>query len=314
MARETHFSADGDGSSETEPAAGGDTKWARPLGPGLHILSTPIGSAGDLTLRGLAALRSAEILVCEDTRVLRKLMEIHGVPLEGRPMIAYHEHNAARRRPAILDHLSGGRSVLFASDAGTPLIADPGFKLVAQAQEAGHPVSALPGPSALLAALVVSGLPTDAFSFIGFPPPKAGARRRLFERWADTPGSVVLYEAPGRVAATLNELLECFGPERPAAIARELTKRFEEVRRGSLGDLAQQIGAGPSPKGELVLIIGPADPAASDVEAIDIALKQELNSKSAKDAVRTVVELLGAPKNLVYERALAINRDISSKN
>ena len=252
MARETQNDADPGADRSPSDGAG-----VRALEPGLHLLSTPIGAADDLTLRGLAALRKADALACEDTRVLRKLMDLHSVALAGRPLIAYHEHNAETARPKILTLLAAGKSVVYASDAGTPLVADPGYKLVQAARAGGFKVSPLPGPSAALAALVVSGLPTDAFSFIGFPPTKSGPRRRLFEAWAAAPGSLILYESPRRLGGTLADLAATLGPARPAAIARELTKRFEEIRTGALGELAQAIAEADPPKGEIVVVVGP---------------------------------------------------------
>ena len=276
------------------------------LEPGLHILSTPIGAAKDLSLRGLAALREADMLVCEDTRVLRKLLDLHGAPLSGRPLLTYHEHNGEAVRPKILAHLAEGRSVVLTSDAGTPLIADPGYKLVRAARAAGHKVTALPGPSAMLAALVISGLPTDAFCFIGFPPTKPGARRKVFERWAAAPGSLVLYEAPRRLAETLRDLADILGANREAAIAREMTKRYEEVRTGGLGALADEIGAIDPLKGEVVVVVGPPEEENADETAIDALLTQLLETHSLKDAVQSAAAALGAPKKLVYGRALVI--------
>ena len=280
---------------------------AQRLAPGLHVVATPIGSSRDLSLRGRDALRLAEVLVCEDTRVLRKLLEMHGAPLASRQMLTYHEHNAESVRPKILAHLEAGRSVALTSDAGTPLIADPGYKLVRAAREAGHAVTALPGACAAVTALVLSGMPTDAFSFIGFPPVKSGARRRFFERWGATPGSLVIYESPRRLVDTLRDLAQTLGPEREAAIARELTKRFEEVRSGCLGSLADAFAAEATPKGEVVVVVGPPIAQAHDDEtAIDALLKAQLQTESVKDAVRIVADKLGAPKKTVYARALAI--------
>lgn len=295
MAQETQAEA---GSTEDEPA--------NTLEPGLHLLATPIGSAGDLSLRGRDALRSAEILVCEDTRVLRKLMDLHDAPLGRRALLTYHEHNADAARPKIMGLLAQGRSVLLASDAGTPLIADPGYKLVRAARKAGYRVSALPGPCAAVTALVLSGLPTDAFCFIGFPPPRSAARKRAFERWASAPGSVILYESPRRLAATLQDAAAVFGVDREIAVARELTKRFEEVRSGLLGAIAQEIAAAEPLKGEVVVVIGPPGDAAVDADAVDALLRTRLQSESVKDAVKEVVRATGAPKNVVYARALAI--------
>ncbi|MBX2856903.1 MAG: 16S rRNA (cytidine(1402)-2'-O)-methyltransferase [Rhodobacteraceae bacterium] len=277
------------------------------LPPGLYVLSTPIGAADDITLRGLDALRRADVLSCEDSRVLRRLLDLHGVPLNDRPIIPYHDHNAAAARPRILKRLQEGASVVYASDAGTPLVADPGYRLVAAAREIGAPVTALPGASALLAALTLSGLPTDRFSFGGFPPPKSTARRRAFEEWRGAPGSLAFFEAPHRVAACLEDMSAVFGPDRPAAIARELTKRFEEVRQGSLAELVQSVADRP-PKGEIVVVIGPAPPPGPPDEAdIDALLLERLATDSVKDAARAVAEALSAPRKTVYARALELS-------
>lgn len=279
------------------------------IAPGLHLLSTPIGAARDITLRGLDALAAADALAAEDTRTLRKLMEIHGVSVRDRPLFAYHEHNASVSGPKILARLAAGESVVYASDAGTPLIADPGFRLARAARDAGAAVWSLPGPSAALAALVVSGLPTDAFAFIGFAPPKSGARRRLFESWAAAPGTLVIYETGRRLADCLGDLRAVLG-DREAAIARELTKKFEEVRRGALSTLCEEVAAQPPPKGEIVLLVGRAAEAAeADVEAVDALLIDAMRDASPRDAARTVAERLGVSRKMVYDRAVRIKSE-----
>jgi 16S rRNA (cytidine1402-2'-O)-methyltransferase len=202
------------------------------LAAGLYVVATPIGAARDITLRALDILGTAEVLAAEDTRSLQRLMEIHGIRRAGRELLAYHDHNAAAQRPRLLAAVAAGRSVALVSDAGTPLVADPGFKLVAEAVAQGLPVWAAPGASALLAALAVAGLPTDRFLFAGFPPPKAGLRARMMGELAAVPATLVFYESPRRLAASLAAMAEALGPDRPAAVCRELTKRFEEVRRG----------------------------------------------------------------------------------
>lgn len=279
-----------------------------PLAPGLHLLATPIGAADDITLRGLAALRGADALAAEDTRTLRKLMDLHGTPLGDRPLIAYHDHNADRAGPKILARLEAGERVLYASDAGTPLIADPGFRLVRAAYEAGAAVHALPGPCAAIVALTLSGLPSDRFAFGGFLPPKPGPRRRALAAWATTPGTLIFYEAPHRLAETLADMAATFGP-RPAALARELTKRFEEVRRAPLPTLADAVGADGPPKGEIVVLIGPAAaPEGPDAETLDAALLSALETQRVKDAARTVADMLGTPRKLAYDRAISLIR------
>lgn len=277
----------------------------RPLAPGLYFVATPIGAARDITLRALDILAEADLLAAEDTRTLRHLMEIHAVPLGDRHILSYHDHNGEAMRPRLLQALAAGQSVAYASEAGTPLVADPGYQLGRAAIDAGHPVFAAPGPSAVLAALTVSGLPTDRFLFAGFAPPTAGARARFLADLARTPATVVLYESPKRVGKILREMLDAFGADRQAAVCRELTKRFEEVRRGTLGDLAAHFADRPV-KGEVVVLVdrdrGQAVPAAALEEALGMAMRD----KSLKDAVADVSEALGLPRRAVYLAALKI--------
>ncbi len=225
-----------------------------PLAPGLYLVSTPIGAARDITLRALDILRSADVLAAEDTRTLRHLMSIHGVPLNDRKVIAYHDHNGPRIRPKLIAKIRQGCSVAFASDAGTPSIADPGFVLVREALAEGLPVTSAPGPSAAIAALTISGLPTDRFYFAGFPPAAQGARRRFLEELLAIPATLILYESPNRLDKLLSEARSVFGGERDVAICRELTKRFEEVRRGSLGEFESLLSDMPR-KGEIVVLV-----------------------------------------------------------
>jgi 16S rRNA (cytidine1402-2'-O)-methyltransferase len=230
-------------------------------------------------------------------------MELHGVAIRGRPLVAYHDHNGPAVRPRLLAALAEGKSVAYVSEAGTPLVADPGFALARAAIAAGHPVHAVPGPSAVMAALTVSGLPTDRFLFAGFPPAKAAERRRFLEDLAQVPATLVLFEAPGRAAATLAACHAVLG-DREAALCRELTKRFEEVRRGSLGRLAEAAEAAP-PRGEVVLVIdrGGEAPVADDLEE---RLRDALKSMTMKDAVAAVAELSGLPRRQVYQAALKL--------
>lgn len=299
-------------SANPDPIADGARPSARPesaLEAGLYLVATPIGAADDVSLRALAVLRAADVIAAEDTRRARKLLEIHGIGLAGRRLLPYHDHNGPARRPALLAALEAGQTVALVSDAGTPLIADPGYRLVEALLDAGHPVRAVPGASAVLAALSVAGLPTDRFLFAGFPPPKPAARARFLADLASIPATLVLYEAPRRVAATLRDMEAAFGAERPAALCRELTKRHEEVRRGSLGALAGAFDGAEPPRGEIVLVIGP--PAEKPVEAEDLdgALREALALMSPKDAVREVARLTGAPRRDVYARALEIGRE-----
>ncbi len=280
-----------------------------PLSPGLYLVATPIGSARDITLRALDILAGADILLAEDTRNTRRLMDIHGVRLSGRPLWPYHDHNGAAQRSKVLAALRDGRSVALVSDAGTPLIADPGFDLARAAIAEDLPVTAAPGASALLTALSVSALPTDRFLFAGFLPPKSAARRKALTGLATVPTTLVFYESPKRLAATLADMAATLGPDREAAISRELTKKFEETRRGPLGLLAEAYAAGPPPKGEIVISIGPPPDREADPEDIDAALRTALASASVKDAATSVAQSLGIPRKQAYARALALSRD-----
>ena len=275
--------------------------------PGLHIVATPIGNLGDITLRALETLAGADLIACEDTRVTRKLLDRYGIAT---PLTPYHEHNAAQARPALLQRLAEGAAIALASDAGTPLISDPGFKLVRDVHEAGHVVTALPGPSALLAALPLSGLPTDQFFFAGFLPPKQMARRARIAELSRIPATLVLFETAPRIAATLADLAAGLG-DRQAALCRELTKLHEEIRRGDLGALAEGAAAN-EPRGEIVLVIGPPQaaerPSASET---DMLLRQALARLSLKDAVGEVADATGLPRRDVYQRALALAKEVS---
>jgi 16S rRNA (cytidine1402-2'-O)-methyltransferase len=281
------------------------TAGALPVPPGLHFVATPIGTARDITLRALDTLAGADVIAAEDTRTARKLMDLHGIALGGRPLVAYHDHNGPAVRPRLLAALAEGKSVAYVSEAGTPLVADPGFTLARAALAAGHPVHAVPGPAAVLAALTVSGLPTDRFLFAGFPPTKAGERRAFLAELAPVPATLVLYEAPGRVAATLAACREAMG-DREAALCRELTKRFEEVRRGRLGTLAAEAEAAP-PRGEVVLVID-RDRAAPGTEGMERLLVEALATMTVKDAAAHVAEALSLPRRQVYQAALALSR------
>lgn len=298
--------ADPDPTTPTSAPVPSGAGAVRPAGPGLHVVSTPIGAARDVTLRALDVLASADLLLAEDTRTLRRLLEIHGLRLGGRPLWAYHDHNGARMRPRVLAALAEGRSVALVSDAGTPLVADPGFQLVRAAIAEGHPVHAAPGASALLTALAVAGLPTDRFAFLGFVPGQAGARSRFLHEALALPMTVVLYESPHRVHRTLSECAD-IAEERPAALCRELTKRHEEVIRGSLGGIVATI-AGQAVKGEVVLVIGGATAAdaAPGVADLDGALRVALARDSLREAVDMVAARFSLPRRQVYQRALSL--------
>jgi 16S rRNA (cytidine1402-2'-O)-methyltransferase len=272
------------------------------VAPGLHIVSTPIGNLGDITHRALATLAAADLIACEDTRVTRKLVDRYVIAT---PLTPYHDHNAAAARPRLLQRLADGAAIALVSDAGTPLLSDPGFKLVRAAQEAGHSVTALPGASAPLAALVLAGLPTDAFFFAGFLPPKQAARRARIAELAAIPATLVLFETAPRIAAALSDLAAGLG-RREAAVCRELTKLHEEVRRGDLATLAQSFAAAGT-RGEIVLVIAP--PAAAppaDIADADPLLRAALMRTSLKDAVSEVAQATGLPRREVYRRALAL--------
>jgi 16S rRNA (cytidine1402-2'-O)-methyltransferase len=281
----------------------GEAVPAPPLAPGLYVVATPIGNLGDVTLRALAILAGADAILAEDTRVSRTLLARYGIVT---PLSPYHEHNAAEARPRALRRMSEGRALALISDAGTPLISDPGYRLVAEAVAMGLPVTTAPGASAALAALCVAGLPTDRFFFEGFLPPRSAARRERINALAAIPGTLVFYEAPSRLAATLDDLALELGP-RPAAVARELTKLHEEVRRGPLDALAADYAAAGEPKGEIVILVGAAlaREAASE-DALNVEIVEALLTLSVKDAAAAVAARHGLPRRQVYARALAI--------
>ena len=298
--------SDRDNTAESRPAYWIDgTRLEAPrLEPGLYIVATPIGNLGDMTLRGLATLAAADAVACEDTRTTRVLFERFG--LRSR-LVAYHEHNADKMRPRILDMLAEGKAVALVSDAGTPLVSDPGYRLVAEAAAAGHAVVPIPGASAMLAALVTAGLPTDTFLFLGFLPVKAGQRRRRLEEIGRIPATLVVYEAPHRLVECLADMVEILGVDRPATVARELTKRFETVRRGTLGTLHDEFAAADAIRGEIVVVVGP--PATATVEIdIDAALAEALSRLSVKDAAEEVAKIAGKPRREVYARALELKK------
>jgi 16S rRNA (cytidine1402-2'-O)-methyltransferase len=275
------------------------------LAPGLYLVATPIGNLRDMTLRGLEILAAADLVACEDTRVTRKLFDHYGLSA---PLIAYHDHNAETARPKILQKLAAGNSVALVSDAGTPLISDPGYRLVRAAVTAGHPVTAAPGASAVLTALTLAGLPTDRFFFEGFLPTRPGARQARIAELIRMPATLVLFESGPRIAATLADLAAGFG-DRAAAIGRELTKLHEEVRRGSLDTLARDHAAGAETRGEFVIVIAPPAEEAPSGAEIDALLRAALARISLKDAVAEVAAATGEPRRAVYSRALELAKD-----
>lgn len=277
---------------------------APPLAPGLHVAATPIGNLGDVSLRALATLAGADAVLCEDTRVTGKLLSHYAIATRTLP---YHEHNAAQMRPKILARLAAGEALALVSDAGTPLVSDPGYKLVAEAIAQGTMVTAVPGASAALAALTVAGLPSDRFFFEGFLPERGAARRRRIAELAAVPATLILYESPRRLSESLADLAAVLG-DRPAAVARELTKHFEETRRGTLAGLAAAYGAEETPKGEIVIVVGPPAEGAAQAAAddLDARLSAALAAHSVKDAAALVAGETGLPRRQVYAKALAL--------
>lgn len=275
------------------------------LAAGLHIVATPIGNLRDTTLRALEVLAAADAIACEDTRVTRKLVEHYGIAT---PLTPYHEHNAAEARPKLLARLAAGDAIALVSDAGTPLISDPGFKLVRAAHDAGHAVTTAPGASAALAALTIAGLPTDRFFFEGFLPAKPGARQARIKQLARIPATLLLFESGPRLAAALGQLAASLGA-REAAICRELTKLHEEVRRGDLATLATHYAAASPPRGEIVLVIAPPASQAPEATDLDALLQSALTRVSVKEAVSEIAAVTGRPRREVYQRALELAKD-----
>jgi 16S rRNA (cytidine1402-2'-O)-methyltransferase len=277
---------------------------ARPLEPALYLVATPIGNLSDITLRALETLAAADIVACEDTRVTRVLLDRYGIR---RRSTAYHEHNAAEAGPRLIEALASGRSVALVSDAGTPLVSDPGFRLVGQALEAGIRVVPIPGPSAVLAALTASGLPSDAFLFDGFLPVKDGQKRTRLEALKTVPATLIFFESPRRVADTLIAMADVLGAMRRAAIGRELTKTFEEMRIGTLTELAAHYAEADTPKGEIVVCVGPPEEAEAsrpeDVDRLLLSLASEMPaSKAAAEAAR----MTGGQKPVLYRRLMEL--------
>ena len=286
-----------------DPADAAHKPALRAIPPGLHFVSTPIGTARDITLRALDVLAGADVLVAEDTRTLRHLMEIHGIPLNGRPVIAYHDHSGEGQLQRLVGLLAEGRSLAYASEAGTPLISDPGFELARAVAAAGLPMTAAPGPCAAICALTLSGLPSDRFFFAGFPPSAQGARRSFLEDLAGVQATLILYESPKRLAALLAEMAATLGGARQAVVCRELTKRFEEVLRGDLATLAEEVAAREI-KGEIVVLVDRAAPAEATEDSIGAALDAALQTMSVKDAATFVSQTLGVSRKVAYRIAL----------
>ncbi len=278
----------------------------KPLQAGLYLVATPIGNARDITLRALDILAAADVIAAEDTRTARKLLDIHAVALSKRPLIAYHDHSGENGRAGILKLIAAGKSVAYVSEAGTPLVSDPGYALARDIGAAGHYVTAAPGASAVLTALSLSGLPSDRFLFAGFAPSSQAARRRWLEELLPVPATLVIYESPRRLHETLADLGELTGPNRPVAIARELTKKFEEVLRGTLGELTEAL-AERELKGEIVLLIGRGHDEVTE-ETMEDALRRAMAEMTLKDAAATVAEAYGLPRRKVYQAALEMDK------
>ncbi len=282
---------------------GATTHEAERLAGGLYITATPIGHLGDVTLRALATMAAADILLCEDTRTTAKLLERYGIRTR---LLPYHEHNAAKVRPAILRDLADGKSIALVSDAGMPLVSDPGYRLVADCVERKIPVTAVPGASAVLTALALSGLPTDRFSFLGFLPAKSGERKKLFAEFADVKSTLIVFESPHRIVEALADLNATLGNRR-VAVSRELTKLHEEVLRGTAMEVHDILAARPSVKGEITLVIAPPEPSAATAsdEDIEAAIDEALKSLPASRAAADIAKRLDMPKKDVYARILA---------
>jgi 16S rRNA (cytidine1402-2'-O)-methyltransferase len=272
------------------------------LAPGLYVVSTPIGNLRDLSFRALDVLAACDLVLCEDTRVTAKLLAAYGL---SKRMERYDDHVGERARPAVLEKLAAGARIALVSDAGTPLISDPGYRLVQAAREQGSPVTPVPGASALLAALTAAGLPTDRFLFAGFVPPKSAARRAAFAEVAPLRATLVFYETGPRLAESLADMAGVLGDGREAAVCRELTKRFETVVRGPLSALAQD-PALDGPKGEIVIVVAPGREEAATEDDADAALAEALTRLSPADAAGEVARALGLPRRELYRRALAL--------
>ena len=281
---------------------------SKPLSAGLYFVATPIGSARDITLRGLDILASADLIAAEDTRTARKLMEIHGVPLNGRKVVAFHDHSGESAVARLVSDMKAGKSVAYVSEAGTPLVADPGYELGRAAIAEGIEVTSAPGASAVLAALTVSGLATDRFAFVGFLPAAKSQRETEIAALRDVPFTLVFYESPKRVGEMLGNLRDVLGKDREAVVCRELTKKFEETIRGSLGDLAERF-SGATLKGEIVVLVGRAG--ATSVAEVDVetALREAMQTMRVKDAATVVAGALGLPRRQVYQVALSLKDD-----
>lgn len=277
-----------------------------PLPAGLYLIATPIGNLRDITLRALEVLAGVDVIACEDTRMTGKLLDAHGI--KAPKLIVYNDHNADASRKGILDMLAQGKRIALVSDAGTPLISDPGYKLVRDAQDLGLNVTSLPGANALLTALQLSAQPTDKFSFLGFLPAKEKARQDVLKEWRDVPGTLVTYETGPRLIDSLSDMAKILGADRPAAVTRELTKMYEEVRRDTLVNLVKHYEGAGEPKGEIVIVIGPGERTEVTEDAINARLAALLKDLSVRDASAQVADEMGIPKKQAYEFAIILQK------
>ena len=286
-------------SRDTNPSKVGDI----PLSPGLYLVATPIGNAADIGLRAISVLGEVDLIACEDTRNTAKLLSIHGI---AGSLFPYHDHNGPQARPRLLEILSSGGSVALVSDAGTPAISDPGYKLVRACIDENIPVTAVPGASSSLTALIISGLPTDRFYFAGFLPNRRSGRRHELENIKHVPGSLIIQESARRLAESLSDMATALG-DRPAAVTRELTKRFEEVRRGSLCELAAHYAEAGPPKGEVVVVVGgPEATGPIELASLDDDIIERLKTVSARDVARNIAEETGMPRRKIYNHIQAV--------
>ena len=281
---------------------------SKPLSAGLYFVATPIGTARDITLRGLDILANADLIAAEDTRTARKLMEIHGVALGQRQVVAYHDHSGDNIAKRLVDQIAAGKSVAYVSEAGTPLVADPGYELGRAVIAAGLDVRAAPGASALLAALAVAGLPTDRFLFVGFLPSGKTQRDTEIASLRDLPFTMVFYESPKRIHEMLDSLCEILGPEREIAVCRELTKKFEDVRRGTIAQVRETF-ADQTARGEFVVIVGRSGAVTVEENDVEAALREAMKTMRVKDAATAVAGALGLQRRQVYQIALAMEKD-----
>ena len=286
-----------------------ERRWLLPdsrnaLNPGLYLVATPIGNLSDITLRALDVLSGVDLVVCEDTRVSGKLLAHFGIE---KPLLPYNDHNAGRQRGPILGKLQAGERIAFISDAGTPLVSDPGYRLMQECIAAGLPVTSIPGACAPIMALQLSGLPTDHFCFIGFLPPKSGPRRKTLQAWAQVDATLIAFETAPRLADALDDIKAALG-EREVVVARELTKMYEEIRRGRVSDLIEIYAREGAPKGEIVLVIGSAPAQEMAEKDVRAAMKKHLKTMSTSEAAATLAKDSGWPRKKLYDLALELGK------